>query len=207
MILFDFDGTIVDVWRRYHAVFCEAARVNNVSLSEYRLAKLDLEKDSLVASRLGVILPKDYWERKTVLLESERYLSLDFLNIDASNLLDCFFRGEAFVLTKRRNPQAFYWELEKLGIGEVSPYAFVLRPDSGVTKREWLEMKADLFHSRIDYVIGDSPEDMEVDGLFGCESLFVDKGLKTKERVFLQVGKRRSFANLESALNYVRERV
>ena len=63
MIIFDFDGTLVDLWPRYCAVFNDILK-SSVSLNKYKLAKQSLKNDRLVAESFGIVLPKDYYEKK-----------------------------------------------------------------------------------------------------------------------------------------------
>lgn len=202
-MLFDFDGTVVDVWDRYHAAFCLASQAKWIALDEYREAKLRLEEDSLIANAFGIDLPRDYWARKAALLEDEALLAMDVLTLDASRLIEWFDSGQCLILTKRRNEKAFFWELDNLGIGQLASSSYVLNPDLRVSKRTWIETEIDRCGYCLKYVIGDTAEDMEIGELQGVKALFVRTGLKTENQVLAKVGEFESFQGLNAALDYI----
>lgn len=74
--IFDFDGTLIDLWPRYHAVFCGLLGID-ISLEAYREIKKRLVKDEMVAHYFGAHLPDGYFEQKSKRLEDREYFLLD----------------------------------------------------------------------------------------------------------------------------------
>lgn len=153
MKIIDFDGTLVDVWPRYYAVFSELTK-SNVGLERYRQVKRICEKDSIVAQNLGVELPDDYFENKRILLEEKEFLELDKLWIDVEEILS-FFRKEDIILTKRRRKDNFFWELDRLGLYDLISQSHVIQS----SKEEYVR-KYYCEYEKI--VLGDSTQDLEM---------------------------------------------
>lgn len=84
MIVLDFDGTIVDVWKRYHKIFCEGLvnRTLEPTLEDYRKLKRKLKRDGDIAKVIGSDLVPGYFEIKKIKLESKEYLELDSALLD-----------------------------------------------------------------------------------------------------------------------------
>ena len=75
MRFIDLDGTLLDLWPRYHKVFCTLLDVRNISLEQYRKRKQKYGKDEIVARSFGCELPENFFLRKAQLLESKEYLA------------------------------------------------------------------------------------------------------------------------------------
>lgn len=165
MIFFDFDGTIVDVWERYSAVFSDAAHIR-VPIEEYIAVKKEKQRDEDIAAVYRIYLPNNYFQQKRRLLEDERYLSTDKLLISAQKLINFFDRYACRILTSRRNKEAFYYQMEKLGLGILNAQTIVLDPDDKISKREHLRNtvgKSKIIavgDSRAEWEIGELPDSM-----------------------------------------------
>lgn len=152
MIYLDFDGTLVDLWPRYFAVFSDLLDLKDLSLDEYKKCKLKYKRDSYVAKCFGKTLSETYFEKKRVLLESREYLMLDSLFISASTLNN-FPKDEIMILTKRRDRSAFCWQLDQLDID--IPFCVL---DDERTKVNWIKQ----FKSQErGIIIGDTIADLE----------------------------------------------
>ena len=169
--IFDFDGTLVDLWPRFYAVFCNLSRAD-VSLDEYREAKRRLKRDEDVAEGLGVTLPSDYFERKAELLEDKEYLKLDKLLFTPDELVRLLF-GNSLILTKRRNEENFKWELDRLGIS--CDYKVLTSRDED-TKLRWEEENI----KTPAMVIGDSVDDIRLEQIDGVKAVAVGYGLSNR---------------------------
>lgn len=169
MIYIDFDGTMVNLWPRYFAVFCELSNAKDITIDEYKKFKRKYRKDEQVAGQLGCRLNDDYFERKKVLLEEMDYLKLDKLYLPA-NQINQFPKDKYLILTKRRNEENFISQLEHLKLDV--PYKVVL-PDE--TKKSWVETQN---YNKNDIIIGDSTVDLKVSEL-GIQAYMVDSGLET----------------------------
>ena len=170
MIFLDFDGTLVDLWPRYYAVFCDLTKLNNVSLSEYRHTKQKLIKDSLVTEYFGQKLSSDYFEKKRIMLEEKKYLSLDKLFFEKEEI-QCLLKKNCIILSKRRNRNNFYWQLDNLGI---KCNAYVVE-----NKLEWIQAHAS---NENHIIIGDSVDDLKVGMLPNVTAWMVGYGVNVKEQ-------------------------
>lgn len=158
MIFFDFDGTVVDLWPRYHQVFLATSGLSDISQRDYMEAKRALVSDHKVIRHFGGVLPKGYFRKKRILLEAEDYLQLDVLLVSPAELNAIFLSEECRFLTCRRCPNAFLSEMDGLGLGHLSGQVIVLNPDQGVSKKEYLTQTA----SRTPHiVVGDSKAEWE----------------------------------------------
>lgn len=195
--IFDFDGTIVDVWKRFYRVFNEFSCGVTVSFSEYCKVKKRLGTDKLVFSHFGLGVPEHYPEIKKQLLESPDYLKEDTLLIPAGQLLKWFGDHQSIILTSRRCEKNFFWQLNELGLSTLSDRAFVVSPDV-MTKKQWLTNR---MIAGCEYtVFGDSLIDMQMGELDSVTAVFVDSGLKCLPMKGLQCPIRNSYCNIQEAL-------
>ena len=172
MTLIDFDGTIVDLWRRYHAVFCTLTNAR-IDLQTYKKAKQTHKRDEDLAQYLGLTLPEDYFPRKAVLLEAPAYLALDQLLVDPEQLLRFMERHDARILTARRQPAHFLWELERLGLSSLCSSAVCV---SG-PKAKWVERNV----KGEGVIIGDDVKDLQAAATAKLHAVMVLTGLYTAE--------------------------
>lgn len=175
MILFDFDGTIADVWARYYTVFCEIVKRKDISFREYQNVKLLLESDQKIAFHYGITLPENYHSRKLGLLETESYLALDTLFCKAEMFLDFFASYPCMILTKRNDRDTFYQQLEDLKLRGIEERCVILQPQ-GESKSDWI--KENLPRGETHCIVGDSDEEMKCGCLENVNAFFVDTGLK-----------------------------
>lgn len=177
MKVFDFDGTLIDIWPRYYAVFCEAANAQTIAFAAYKKIKKRFQRDALVAEQLGVELPDNYFSRKKVLLEDENFLKLD-VPLFSPDEIQAMLGEDAIILSKRRNARSFYQELDSLGIRCKS---YILEQGD---KIDWLSK---LPSEGDNIMIGDSLQDLSVAGLPNYSAWMVGYGLNTYEQ-FVSTG-------------------
>lgn len=170
---FDFDGTIVDVWKRFYSVFLDAGHITNVSFSDYKKLKLALRKDSYIASFFDQVLSNDYYEEKKIRLEEYEYLNLDSLLVEPKKLIDFFKKNEAFILSKRRNKEHLIDELKRLHLDDIIEKTIVLNPDDNISKLDYLKKNISCAFT----LIGDSYEEYEARVLHNSFIILVNTGL------------------------------
>lgn len=173
MIFLDFDGTLIDLWPRYHAVFTDLCELTGISLDLYKKAKREFHKDELVANHFGKELPAMYFEKKAQLLEDKNYLRLDRLFLSVNLINQTFQNSNAVLLTKRRNKANFLWELDELGIRIRSK---VLCSQS---KKEWIQAN---YNNEKCYIFGDYLNDLEAASLENVDAYMVLFGLGTENQ-------------------------
>lgn len=176
MIVLDFDGTIVDVWKRYHKIFCEGLvnRTLEPTLEDYRKLKRKLKRDGDIAKVIGSDLVPGYFEIKKIKLESKEYLELDSILLDNSSINIVATHQTSFiVLSSRRMPDLLLWEIDKLGIPIPHCQLHVVSPDEKNSKTEWLRVH----DSHVDCIIGDSASELQALPDLDVRRIFVDTGL------------------------------
>lgn len=176
--LFDFDGTIVDVWRRYRYVFCCSADIDpsELSVREYRELRRSEMRDADIFNLMKGSPPSErFSEKKRSLLESPEALALDSLLIPSPRLLRWFASHDAYVVTMRRSKKSLIRQLANLSIGDIARRTIVLNPDKVKSKWDWVEHSFD-FADGVK-IFGDSKADMAVGQLANASAVFVDTGL------------------------------
>lgn len=185
--LIDFDGTIVDVWSRYHAVFCAASGCSEhlLSRSMYRGFRLSGKTDIDIIKTINIVCNvNEFRRRKHSMLENPEMLSKDSLIICKERLLGWFAQDDCYILTVRRNPSVLFQQMSELGIGLLRPRTVIINPDSGTTKEQWAKQ----LPRRSDEIlaIGDSCSDMEIGRLDNARAVHVQTGLFSWDYVHKQ---------------------
>ncbi len=187
-VYFDFDGTLVDVWKRYYKVLKSYLSLKGYecggTIEEYKREKLRLKKDHLVAETLwnARIDIDDYLNYKRDMLETDEFLRLDCPVGDFKEIaLELRNRGYGIVLLSlRRKPKMLYKELKRLGYIECFDEIAVIDPENG-KKAEWLFKRV----RKGDVLVGDSLGDIQTD-ISGVNAFFVKTGLNLFDEVFLR---------------------
>ncbi len=182
LTIFDFDGTIVDVWTRYCKVFCDFWGLKKIGLEEYRRLKYMYPKDDelVAALHLNSLKLVDYKYYKKKMLEQIYYLKFDSLLVSIDELQTYFRENDSLVITVRRNKQAYFSQIQWLGLDFIAPKTIILNPGSKDVKVNWVKQ-----HLRgIDIsVIGDSETDLAFTELNNCKVYFVETGLRSYEKM------------------------
>lgn len=170
MILLDFDGTIIDLWPRYHAVFCELSGVD-IDIRTYKSLKQELKKDEILFRQLSLEMSSDYFLRKRKLLEDKEFLKRDKLIVDKENLIEFVHKNNVKILTARRYPDNFIWELDYLGLSELK-YSSICVSEP---KKDWV--KSNVLSGGV--IIGDDVKDLQVALNAKFSAIMVLSGLGT----------------------------
>lgn len=176
--LFDFDGTIINVWRRYHFVFCRSADIDlsRLSMEQYRELRRQGKRDADIFNLLkGTHPDADFYSKKQRLLESSESLAMDSLLISPLRLCHWFSSHCARIITMRRRRDLFLEQLDQLSISDLADKATVLNPDKVKSKWDWVEHNLD--YGEGVKMFGDSEVDMAVGRLTNSSAVFVDTGL------------------------------
>lgn len=180
----DFDGTIVDVMKRYHGVLAEylaeAGVENNLEYSKYISLKRVGYKDHEIAKKCcgSEIQISEYVLYKREQLEKKRWLRLDRLigePIKAYNQLKAR-DYDVKLLTQRNSESNLLEEIEWLQIVHAFDGIIVVKPQKGNAKLEYLKEVI----CREDILVGDGPLEMECAKLLGVRGYFVRTGLYEK---------------------------
>lgn len=121
-LIFDLDGTIVDIAHKYYAVYTAfIGQYHGVALmpQQYwslRRSNASLD-DILHASNLSIISPEIFRDHTKSLIEKEAFLRLDILFHGAGEFLkNVSTRYRCCLVTMRRNPTMLEQQLRWLGI-------------------------------------------------------------------------------------------
>lgn len=172
MTLIDFDGTIVDLWPRYHAVFSDLTKCK-IDLEEYKILKQTLKKDECIANFLNIKLPSDYFSMKSICLEDCYYLRQDTLLLPKETLIHFFKQQNSVILTRRRNTTNFRWELAHLGLLDLQVNSICVNN----SKLEWTTENI----KEKTTIIGDDIHDLQVAKLPFVNATMVLSGLGTQK--------------------------
>lgn len=182
-VVFDLDGTLLDVWARYFAVFNALSFSHGYSFNQYREMKRRLRLDTKVAQALGTSLPEDYSVRKRILLESDEMLGLDKPIISSERLKKWATSNSGIIVTKRRNTASAIAQLDRIGLANIFDEVVILDPEEGKSKTDWVKERQSFGLCCWDAVIGDGPEDVMLGRHLGIETVFVESGLYLLEHV------------------------
>lgn len=172
--IFDFDGTIVDVWNRYYAIF-EGFYSSMLSKNEYIQFRRTMTDRELIKF-LKLKNEKEFFEYKKERIEKLEFLSMDTLLVDKEKLHDFFVKNNCIVLTSRRNERNYQLEIEKLGLSFLKESSIVIEPSDKSVKKTYVLTNRENF-DRTFYIVGDSETDLEIGKITGCKTYFVESGL------------------------------
>jgi len=182
-IILDFDGTIVNVWKRYYSIFKDGTNLN-ISFEKYKSLKKELERDELIIKTFKNNVSEDFLENyfkfKKRNLENKKYLELDSLILNPNLVKKNNF--EITILTLRRNKENFLWQINKLALNPFFEDFVVLKPKQAA-KKNWFEIHLRKNIYDFVYIVGDSEEDALL-SLFPNTRLFIVKtGLRKPENI------------------------
>lgn len=204
VIIFDLDGTIIDVYERYYSVLCDYLHSIGrdtalLTLKDYIRLKKELGKDHLIVNKvLNVNLDiNEYVLFKSFFLEDAAYLKKDKLIGDVPYRISVLKRRgfKVILLTQRKNRNALFNQLSDFGIETL--FDSVIVPDMGEEgKLNWIR---DNLHETF-CIIGDSRNDMICSKLNGAVAFFVDSGLHSYKNAG-NIGK--YCVDYEDAISYI----
>lgn len=176
MMVLDFDGTLIDVWKRYYKIFCEGLENRSLMfpLEEYKLLKRKFKRDEDIARFVGTSLLPGYFESKKAKLENMEYLALDksLLTAVSSKIIGAN-QSDFVILSARRRPDILLWEVDRLGIPIPLNQVYAVNPDDKDSKTRWFIEHKDA----IEYIIGDSKVELHAFPGLDVKRVFVDTGL------------------------------
>lgn len=156
-IFVDFDGTLVDVWKRYYRIFTDFFN-SSISLTEYKAAKLKYPNDlEILKEYLYEDKIESYFRFKKEKLESPEYLKYDTL------LNTSFDLQNTMILTCRRSKENLYEQIHNLNIQVSMDNIIVLQPHDVCTKKKYLSEKCGddgfilIGDSELEYVCAELP--------------------------------------------------
>ncbi|HBC97292.1 MAG TPA: hypothetical protein DC034_10935 [Clostridium sp.] len=185
MYIIDFDGTLVDVWKRYYLVFNDFWKIKNFDLDEYKFYKREYEYDKLIVKKkIGLCDEEEFlkykiFKRKNI--ENINYLLLDNLLASRKFLEKVFCENNAIILTIRNNKKNIFEQLSKLRVDFISNKVILLDNDGIYTKATWVERNINKSEKKI--VIGDSEIDLKIGEVSNTIVYIVETGLRNPYKI------------------------
>ncbi|MDP3698728.1 MAG: HAD family hydrolase [Nanoarchaeota archaeon] len=194
-IIFDFDGTLIDISERYYAVFCECCAAINISpLSKEKYLHLKRKgiKDAQILvqeyhlSSDRIINFKQY---RNSILEESRYLDMDRLHQSVRPLLAELQekKYELVLLSLRDNINNSVNQLKNLGISDFFSKVIFTGPvpvgQSHADRKYQRLVEHFLPHDfEGNYYVGDTATDIEASHKLGTKMILVGWGLGEMEK-------------------------
>lgn len=169
LLFFDFDGTLIDVKRKYFAVYDEFVQLykgRTLSINEFwSMKRMTLSNDEILrASGIHNVDPESLREYIKENVEKEIYLRLDVLFQDSERTLKTLSQKyTCYLVSMRRNRAMFLTQVQWLGIKMyfreiISPYEFDFKNHLTDTRKSDALKRLDI--SMPAMIIGDSGLDL-----------------------------------------------
>ena len=190
MVLFDLDGTLIDITNRFYSVYCDIMdRYNKPKLTflEYiNCRKRHVSTKSILSKTTNIEdFYTDFIKERNGILESERYLKLDKLYPDSYETLDKLYGNNKMILvTLRMNKINTIKQLKNLSI-----HSFFNKILIGNHFGDW-NTKYDLiknYHPNIinenAIIVGDTEVDINAGKKLSIKTCFKQGGMRISELV------------------------
>lgn len=195
-IIFDFDGTLLDVSERYYAVFCEccaALNISPLSKSDYlNLKRRGIKDAEILVKEYSLSSEKiiQFKQHRNSILEENRYLDMDVLHAAVRPLLAELQQKkyELVLLSLRDNIDNGINQLKKLGIWGYFSKAIFTGPVPAVQQHADRKYHRLLEHFSPEdilenYYVGDTATDIETSHKLGTKMIVVAWGLEEAKKV------------------------
>lgn len=190
-LLFDFDGTIIDISNKYYAVYSAFVRERGgTSLSKRQYWDLKRSAAShdeiLQASQLDRTSPEDMKRHIRNNIELEEYLRYDSIFDGAGEILrEVAEAHPCYLVSMRRNPLMFQKQIEWLGLRDyfketITPGNFAEDPDASVVTPKG-ELLRRLKIASPAVIIGDSGMDIITGQQLGITTCAVTTGIRDRK--------------------------
>lgn len=181
MIIFDLDGTLLDVWRRYFIIFNSWWNLKGLDINSFINLKRKLKKDFYIVNQFYNEISKTeydlYLNYKKKNLENPELLMLDESIINWNSLK----KLDYIILTVRHNETALYQEFKRRNLGSIIPKIIVLKPSGDLVKYRWVKNNLNI-NEKID-VVGDSETDLLIGKLPNIKVTLVKTGLRDVDKL------------------------
>ncbi len=197
-LLFDFDGPILDVKRKYHRVYSDILRSFSFSPldeTDYWTCKRNKvpDFDILRRSQAESILEK-YWSLREGVIETKGYLDLDELQNEVQDVLGTLHERYKLVLvTMRTSPEGVNYQLREHGL--TGFFSNVLCSGSNQKLHNAHRSKWEIKYAMVSKyllrenqtvnsivaMVGDTETDIRCAQALGCKSFACESGIRTSE--------------------------
>ena len=177
-LILDFDGTIVNPWKRLYAMhkdLCKHLKVKPLSKKKFvRLKRKGLQEvDYLEFKQNGA--GKQYAKQKHKILEAKKYLQYDSLYPGALDFIKENSKiSDIFIISSRKNRSNFSWELNKFGIKKYFK-GYELKGKNAQTVKKYLRDYENI------YLITDTEEGLSLNASPKITSIAFTMGLREEK--------------------------
>lgn len=184
-IWFDFDGTIVDVKKRFYSVhqaLCMYLNINPLTESEYWNARCNRVSTMDILRKINAEhIYDEYIAGRNELIESTKFLKMDTLRsgvVEALNQIK--LRYKCKLLTGRKDKKNLDWQLKYLQIVGFFDEVFIVSPYGN-----WEEKYKILcnYSSPADIMVGDTPGDLLAGKSAQLKTIAVLDGMSTQSNI------------------------
>jgi len=184
-IFFDLDGPILDVSKRYYAVyrdFCVSHGAKPLGQKSFWSSKRN-KNDLNIPDHLTSGYKLFWWNN----IESAKYLALDKTQKEALKILRDFSKkGITLCLVSlRHDKKTFYAEIRNFGLDRFFKKIFVFSPVPFKTEKNWLVKNKLLkkFVQKDDIIIGDTGTDILCGKKLRIKTVAVLNGITSYKRI------------------------
>jgi len=197
VLLFDLDGPLLDVRKKYHQVYSDLLKESGIpalELSEYwRLKRTRIPESNILAMTTPSFDFEAYWKKRNSLIESSYYLGFDQLQNGALDCLRSLSSSHTAVLVTMRGERTqLLQQLECFGLLPYFQVVLCAGRDGQKVKPSWT-VKAELVKSWLTQsqleptllagMIGDTETDIEAALALKCRSFTVLNGIRSNEHI------------------------
>lgn len=183
-IFIDLDGTILNVYARYFAIFRKfiSSEIDELNTFEdwkkLKRKRLDDKEIFNAISYISDTRYQEYRKYKGKSLEDPNFLALDTLIHNPSILFSNFDSCRFVILTQRNKEKNTLIQLKNLGIYNYFHEIVVVKPDNKTNaKYEYLKNNS----SKEDFIIGDSPLEIKAANKLNIKAFHVNTGLYDRD--------------------------
>jgi glycosyltransferase involved in cell wall biosynthesis/phosphoglycolate phosphatase-like HAD superfamily hydrolase len=163
MIVFDLDGTLIDITERWFALHERYARLHGLPIiekEEYIALKKEAvpERDIFLPRSINEESFQNYQQERIAHIEDDEFLAVDVLVTKCKELLEAWRAvGEIQIVTNRKNKESCERELERFGVLPSIAHVHFATDD---TRAEVVKQLHE--HEKITYLISDSLDDNKI---------------------------------------------
>lgn len=181
IVAFDWDGTLCDSRERHRLLLDDILQKRRINIDTSNL--MDFKRlgknnvDFLISNGVNETTACEIQKEWIEHIEDQKYLEHDCLKQGALFLLNEYSANDLILITARRNEEALFNQVGRLGVNNFFYKIFVVSPGKCAAEEKakiLIEQKATL-------MIGDTYTDFKAAQIAGVDFQFVENGFHNKE--------------------------
>lgn len=183
LIIFDLDGTLLDIsgrWYRLHTSLAKEFNYKPFSKSKYiRFKRNGLEEKSIMRKKLNASELLEYINERKRLIESEHYLSFDKLKPKTKQLLEnLYLNNNLYLTTSRKRTMNLKIQIEAL---DIKKYFSKVISGSTLENRK-KKLRTYVRTQKLEcFMVGDTKIDYDIARSLKAKCLLVCDGTRSKD--------------------------